>query len=68
MNHQHTDERPDRMDLLPLKTALADVVAIRVTPFARTGPSTWPPTAHCCDGSSTDVYGVRRPDRRPLTP
>lgn len=37
MNHQHTDERPVRMDLTPLKAALADVVAIPVTPFAADG-------------------------------
>lgn len=37
MKHQHTDERPVRMDLTPLKAALADVVAIPVTPFAEDG-------------------------------
>lgn len=37
MNHQHTDERPVRMDFSALKTALADVVAIPVTPFAEDG-------------------------------
>lgn len=35
--HQHLDERPVRMDLSPLKAALADVVAIPVTPFAEDG-------------------------------
>lgn len=33
MNHQHFDERSVRMDSSPLKAALADVVAIPVTPF-----------------------------------
>lgn len=37
LNHQHLDERPVRMDLTPLKAALADVVAIPVTPFAEDG-------------------------------
>ncbi len=37
LNHQHLDERPVRMDLSPLKAALADVVAIPVTPFAEDG-------------------------------
>lgn len=37
MNVNHTDERPARMDLSPLKSALADVVAIPVTPFAEDG-------------------------------
>lgn len=37
VNHQHLDERPVRMDLSPLKAALADVVAIPVTPFAEDG-------------------------------
>lgn len=33
----HIDERPVGMDLIPLKAALADVVAIPVTPFAEDG-------------------------------
>lgn len=33
----HIDERPVGMDLIPLKAALADVVAIPVTPFAQDG-------------------------------
>lgn len=37
MNGRYTDERPVRMDLSPLKAALADVVAIPVTPFAPDG-------------------------------
>ncbi|SCD93903.1 4-hydroxy-tetrahydrodipicolinate synthase [Streptomyces sp. BpilaLS-43] len=36
-NHQHLDERSVRMDLTPLKAALADVVAIPVTPFTEDG-------------------------------
>ncbi|SCE22642.1 4-hydroxy-tetrahydrodipicolinate synthase [Streptomyces sp. OspMP-M43] len=35
--HQHLDERQVRMDHSPLKAALADVVAIPVTPFAEDG-------------------------------
>lgn len=37
LTHQHLDERLVRMDLSPLKAALADVVAIPVTPFAEDG-------------------------------
>lgn len=36
-DHQHLDERSVRMDFSPLKAALADVVAIPVTPFAEDG-------------------------------
>jgi 4-hydroxy-tetrahydrodipicolinate synthase len=35
--HQHIDERSVRMDSSPLKAALADVVAIPVTPFGPDG-------------------------------
>ncbi|SCF57921.1 4-hydroxy-tetrahydrodipicolinate synthase [Streptomyces sp. Ncost-T10-10d] len=37
MNRRHTEERPVRMDFTSLKAALADVVAIPVTPFAEDG-------------------------------